>query len=90
VWKHRGAVFERGAAGRLGRRGIPYLLLFQVTLPMLGPFVDLATSLAYWLVFLLMQVCRSAVCRSSAPAMAVALTLREHRGAGATERGPVR
>jgi len=67
VWKHRGAVLERGAAGRLGRRGIPYLLLFQVVLPMLGPFVDVAaifgtvtgdlpTALAYWLVFLLMQV----------------------------------
>jgi cellulose synthase/poly-beta-1,6-N-acetylglucosamine synthase-like glycosyltransferase/peptidoglycan/xylan/chitin deacetylase (PgdA/CDA1 family) len=67
VWKHRGAVFERGAAGRLGRRGIPYLLLFQVALPMLGPFVDvaaifgmltgdLATALAYWFVFLLMQI----------------------------------
>ncbi|QUQ65837.1 bifunctional polysaccharide deacetylase/glycosyltransferase family 2 protein [Kutzneria sp. CA-103260] len=67
VWKHRGAVFERGAAGRLGRRGIPYLLLFQVALPVLGPFVDVAaifgtlvgdwpTALAYWLAFMLMQV----------------------------------
>ncbi|MFC0433764.1 bifunctional polysaccharide deacetylase/glycosyltransferase family 2 protein [Kutzneria buriramensis] len=67
VWKHRRAVVERGAAGRLGRRGIPYLLLFQVALPVLGPFVDVAavfgvvtgdwvSALVYWLVFLAMQV----------------------------------
>ncbi|WP_197676238.1 bifunctional polysaccharide deacetylase/glycosyltransferase family 2 protein [Nakamurella panacisegetis] len=42
MWKHRRAVFERGAAGKLGRRGLPYLLLFQVLLPLLAPFVDVA------------------------------------------------
>ncbi|GAA3432395.1 bifunctional polysaccharide deacetylase/glycosyltransferase family 2 protein [Kutzneria kofuensis] len=67
VWKHRRAVVERGPAGRLGRRGIPYLLLFQVALPVLGPFVDVAavfgivtgdwlSTLVYWLAFLAMQV----------------------------------
>ncbi|MFD9889040.1 bifunctional polysaccharide deacetylase/glycosyltransferase family 2 protein [Amycolatopsis sp. NPDC059027] len=67
VWKHRRAIVRRGAAGRLGRRGIPYLLLFQVVLPMLAPFVDLAAlfgvftgdwpiALAYWAVFQVMQL----------------------------------
>ncbi|MGW4063929.1 bifunctional polysaccharide deacetylase/glycosyltransferase family 2 protein [Amycolatopsis sp. NPDC004747] len=67
VWKHRGAVLRGGAAGRLGRRGLPYLLLFQVVLPMLAPLVDVAAlfgalagdwpaTLGYWLVFLLMQL----------------------------------
>jgi cellulose synthase/poly-beta-1,6-N-acetylglucosamine synthase-like glycosyltransferase/peptidoglycan/xylan/chitin deacetylase (PgdA/CDA1 family) len=40
MWKHRRAVFERGGSGRLGRRGLPYLLLFQVLLPLLAPLVD--------------------------------------------------
>ncbi|KDN16031.1 hypothetical protein [Amycolatopsis rifamycinica] len=64
MWKHRSAVLRGGAAGRLGRRGLPYLLLFQVVLPMLVPLVDLAAladdrsaALGYWLVFLLVQWC---------------------------------
>ncbi|HTJ69898.1 MAG TPA: bifunctional polysaccharide deacetylase/glycosyltransferase family 2 protein [Actinospica sp.] len=40
MWKHRRAVIERGGSGRLGRRGLPYLLLFQVLLPLLAPLVD--------------------------------------------------
>ncbi|MFB9905608.1 bifunctional polysaccharide deacetylase/glycosyltransferase family 2 protein [Allokutzneria oryzae] len=40
MWKHRGAVRERGLGGRLGRRGLPYLLLYQVLLPLLAPAVD--------------------------------------------------
>ncbi|MBP2323288.1 cellulose synthase/poly-beta-1,6-N-acetylglucosamine synthase-like glycosyltransferase/peptidoglycan/xylan/chitin deacetylase (PgdA/CDA1 family) [Kibdelosporangium banguiense] len=67
VWKHWRAVFSRGAAGRLGRRGIPYLLLFQVVLPLAAPFVDVAaifgvlaggwwSAFAFWLAFQLMQV----------------------------------
>jgi cellulose synthase/poly-beta-1,6-N-acetylglucosamine synthase-like glycosyltransferase/peptidoglycan/xylan/chitin deacetylase (PgdA/CDA1 family) len=40
IWKHRRAIIERGASGRLGRRGIPYLLLFQVLLPLLAPVID--------------------------------------------------
>lgn len=66
VWKHRRAFLERGAAGQLGRRGLPYLLLFQVVLPVLAPIVDVAavfglltgdavTTSATWLGFLLMQ-----------------------------------
>ena len=35
MWKHRGAVVQRGAAGKLGRRGLGYLLVLQVLLPLL-------------------------------------------------------
>jgi cellulose synthase/poly-beta-1,6-N-acetylglucosamine synthase-like glycosyltransferase/peptidoglycan/xylan/chitin deacetylase (PgdA/CDA1 family) len=61
VWKHKGAVFERGE-GRIGRVGIPYLLLFQVLLPLLAPLIDVfaiygviflnpVVTLAYWVGF---------------------------------------
>jgi len=66
-WKHRHAVLERGGAGKLGRRGLPYLLLFQVVLPVLAPVVDVAglfgvltgaavTSVVTWLAFLALQI----------------------------------
>jgi cellulose synthase/poly-beta-1,6-N-acetylglucosamine synthase-like glycosyltransferase len=66
MWKHRGAVLETGAAGKLGRRGLPYLLAFQVVLPLLAPLIDVAAlysiafvpspTIAYvWLGFLAMQ-----------------------------------
>jgi cellulose synthase/poly-beta-1,6-N-acetylglucosamine synthase-like glycosyltransferase len=41
MWKHRGAVVEVGAAGRFARRGLSYLAVFQVVLPLLAPVVDL-------------------------------------------------
>ncbi|GAA4164444.1 glycosyltransferase [Phytohabitans flavus] len=41
MWKHRRALAEPGAAGRLGRRGLTYLLLFQVALPLCACMVDL-------------------------------------------------
>jgi cellulose synthase/poly-beta-1,6-N-acetylglucosamine synthase-like glycosyltransferase len=50
MWKHRRAVVQRGAAGRLGRRGMGYLLLFQVLLPLTAPVVDV--YLIYGLLFL--------------------------------------
>jgi cellulose synthase/poly-beta-1,6-N-acetylglucosamine synthase-like glycosyltransferase/peptidoglycan/xylan/chitin deacetylase (PgdA/CDA1 family) len=50
MWKHRHAVVQRGASGRLGRRGLPYLLLFQVLLPIIAPSVDIAAL--YGLIFL--------------------------------------
>ena len=67
MWKHRHAIVERGASGRLGRRGLPYLLIFQVALPLLAPVVDVATVagmftgrgtelVTAWLVFLAVQV----------------------------------
>jgi cellulose synthase/poly-beta-1,6-N-acetylglucosamine synthase-like glycosyltransferase/peptidoglycan/xylan/chitin deacetylase (PgdA/CDA1 family) len=46
MWKHRGAVRESGAAGMLGRRGLPYLLAFHVLLPLLAPVIDIATLYA--------------------------------------------
>lgn len=41
MWKHRGAMTEVGPAGRFGRRGLTYLALFQVALPLLAPVVDI-------------------------------------------------
>jgi cellulose synthase/poly-beta-1,6-N-acetylglucosamine synthase-like glycosyltransferase len=67
MWKHRGALVQRGAAGKLGRRGLVYLLLFQVLLPLLAPVVDIfavygllfldpVRIAGLWLAFLLMQL----------------------------------
>ena len=42
MWKHRGAVLEGGTSGKLGRRGLPYLLAFQVLLPLLAPIIDIS------------------------------------------------
>ncbi|MFE3107958.1 bifunctional polysaccharide deacetylase/glycosyltransferase family 2 protein [Kitasatospora indigofera] len=50
MWKHRGALTQRGQAGKLGRRGLLYLLMFQVLLPLLAPVVDIFA--VYGLVFL--------------------------------------
>jgi cellulose synthase/poly-beta-1,6-N-acetylglucosamine synthase-like glycosyltransferase/peptidoglycan/xylan/chitin deacetylase (PgdA/CDA1 family) len=41
MWKHRRSLVERGASGRLGRRGLLYQLLFQVLLPLAAPAVDM-------------------------------------------------
>jgi cellulose synthase/poly-beta-1,6-N-acetylglucosamine synthase-like glycosyltransferase/peptidoglycan/xylan/chitin deacetylase (PgdA/CDA1 family) len=71
MWKHRGAVLESGAAGKLGRRGLPYLLAFQVLLPLLAPIIDVAAlyaivflpspQIAYvWLGFLALQLASAA------------------------------
>ncbi|MFF4571360.1 glycosyltransferase [Streptomyces sp. NPDC001410] len=67
MWKHRGALVQRGAAGKLGRRGLGYLLLFQVLLPLLAPAVDIfavygllfldpVRIVGLWLAFLLLQL----------------------------------
>ena len=47
MWKHRRAVREQNP---LGRVGLPYLLLFQVLLPLLAPAIDLFAL--YGLIFL--------------------------------------
>lgn len=71
MWKHRKAIGQSGAAGKLGRRGLPYLLAFQVLLPLLAPAIDVATvyallvsaslSLLYvWLGFLAMSLLSAA------------------------------
>jgi cellulose synthase/poly-beta-1,6-N-acetylglucosamine synthase-like glycosyltransferase/peptidoglycan/xylan/chitin deacetylase (PgdA/CDA1 family) len=39
MWKHRGALWRGG--GRIGSRAIPYLVLFQVILPLAAPLIDL-------------------------------------------------
>jgi cellulose synthase/poly-beta-1,6-N-acetylglucosamine synthase-like glycosyltransferase len=40
MWKHRHALREPGAGGKLGRRGLPYLAVFQIVLPLTAPAVD--------------------------------------------------
>lgn len=71
MWKHRGAVVQRGAAGKLGRRGLGYLLLLQVLLPLFAPVVDVfalyglvfldpARITGLWLVFLAVQMLMAA------------------------------
>ncbi|WP_308492741.1 bifunctional polysaccharide deacetylase/glycosyltransferase family 2 protein [Microbacterium terrisoli] len=50
MWKHRGAVVQGGRAGKLGRRGLGYLLVLQVLLPLFAPVVDLFA--VYGLIFL--------------------------------------
>lgn len=66
VWKHRAALVRR-EPGKVGRRGLPYLLLFQVALPVLAPLIDVFTIygvlfldplpvLGYWLGFNLLML----------------------------------
>jgi cellulose synthase/poly-beta-1,6-N-acetylglucosamine synthase-like glycosyltransferase/peptidoglycan/xylan/chitin deacetylase (PgdA/CDA1 family) len=50
MWKHRRALLDDGASGRMGRWGLLNLALFQVLLPLLAPLVDL--FLIYGLIFL--------------------------------------
>ncbi|MFC7241082.1 bifunctional polysaccharide deacetylase/glycosyltransferase family 2 protein [Catellatospora aurea] len=71
MWKHRRALTERGASGRLGRRGLSYLTLFQVLLPLSAPMVDVygvygaiflppTQVAAVWLGFTMVQVLTAA------------------------------
>ncbi|MEV1315786.1 bifunctional polysaccharide deacetylase/glycosyltransferase family 2 protein [Micromonospora arborensis] len=50
MWKHRHALRESGAGGKLGRRGLPYLTVFQIVLPLTAPAVDVFA--VYGLLFL--------------------------------------
>ncbi|MFC0507495.1 bifunctional polysaccharide deacetylase/glycosyltransferase family 2 protein [Micromonospora costi] len=50
MWKHRHALRESGAGGKLGRRGLPYLTVFQILLPLTAPAVDVFAL--YGLLFL--------------------------------------
>ncbi|MGW2325203.1 bifunctional polysaccharide deacetylase/glycosyltransferase family 2 protein [Streptomyces sp. NPDC001700] len=67
MWKHRRAAVELGPAGRFGRRGLSYLVLFQVLLPLIAPIVDLfalygalflspVQSAGIWCAFLAVQL----------------------------------
>jgi cellulose synthase/poly-beta-1,6-N-acetylglucosamine synthase-like glycosyltransferase len=49
VWKHRAAIWHP-SEGPIGRRGIPYLVLFQILLPAFAPLIDLFAL--YGVVFL--------------------------------------
>ncbi|MFF0157344.1 polysaccharide deacetylase family protein [Streptomyces sp. NPDC005263] len=49
IWKHRGALFDRGPSGRFGRVGLPLVSLFMVLAPLLAPLIDV--FLIYGLVF---------------------------------------
>ncbi|MFZ0530496.1 MAG: bifunctional polysaccharide deacetylase/glycosyltransferase family 2 protein [Propionicimonas sp.] len=62
MWKHRGGLRDPGLSGRYARRGLPYMLVFQILLPLLAPavdvfaiygllFRDVGTTLAIWLSF---------------------------------------
>jgi cellulose synthase/poly-beta-1,6-N-acetylglucosamine synthase-like glycosyltransferase/peptidoglycan/xylan/chitin deacetylase (PgdA/CDA1 family) len=66
VWKHRSAMWRRGEES-IGRRGLPYLILFQIALPLLAPLIDLfslyglvflnpASVLGFWVVFTSLQL----------------------------------
>lgn len=67
MWKHRGAIVQGGQAGKLGRRGLGYLLALQVLLPLFAPVVDVFAVYGLffldplriavlWLVFLAVQL----------------------------------
>jgi cellulose synthase/poly-beta-1,6-N-acetylglucosamine synthase-like glycosyltransferase/peptidoglycan/xylan/chitin deacetylase (PgdA/CDA1 family) len=66
VWKHRGALSRPGEQA-IGRRGLPYLVLFQIALPLFAPLIDLFSIygivflnawavLAFWCVFTSLQL----------------------------------
>jgi cellulose synthase/poly-beta-1,6-N-acetylglucosamine synthase-like glycosyltransferase len=68
VFKHRGAVISRDPRQRrIGRRALPYMLLFQILLPTFAPLIDLfalyglvftgtVRTLAVWGAFNLVQL----------------------------------
>ncbi|MEV4537439.1 glycosyltransferase [Asanoa sp. NPDC049518] len=41
MWKHRRSLVDDGPSGRFGRRGLPFLALFSIALPLLAPVIDL-------------------------------------------------
>jgi cellulose synthase/poly-beta-1,6-N-acetylglucosamine synthase-like glycosyltransferase/peptidoglycan/xylan/chitin deacetylase (PgdA/CDA1 family) len=71
MWKHRRAVLEVGPAGRFGRRGLSYLALFQIALPLFAPVVDVfflyglffrdpTQAVGVWLGFMAVQMVTAA------------------------------
>ncbi|PRX45361.1 cellulose synthase/poly-beta-1,6-N-acetylglucosamine synthase-like glycosyltransferase [Prauserella shujinwangii] len=71
-WKHRSAVRGTGAEGRLGRRGLPYRVVFGLVLPLLAPLADLAVvsgllageggrAVPLWLAFQVLQAAPAVV-----------------------------
>src|SRR6266545_3538324 len=50
VWKHKGAIVSRDPRQRrIGRRALPYMIFFQIVLPIAAPLIDLFAL--YGLVF---------------------------------------
>jgi cellulose synthase/poly-beta-1,6-N-acetylglucosamine synthase-like glycosyltransferase len=42
VWKHKGALLSRDPRERrIGRRALPYMIFFQIALPIVAPLIDL-------------------------------------------------
>ena len=71
MWRHRRSLIERGPSGRLGRRGLGYVFLMQILLPLCAPMVDvyalyglvflpLVTVAAIWVGFTAVQVATAA------------------------------
>jgi cellulose synthase/poly-beta-1,6-N-acetylglucosamine synthase-like glycosyltransferase/peptidoglycan/xylan/chitin deacetylase (PgdA/CDA1 family) len=68
VWKHKRVLFTRNPRERrIGRLALPYMILFQITLPILAPLLDLFALygllftrvwpvFAYWLGFNVLQL----------------------------------
>uniref|UniRef100_UPI0017CAA101 bifunctional polysaccharide deacetylase/glycosyltransferase family 2 protein n=1 Tax=Sporichthya sp. TaxID=65475 RepID=UPI0017CAA101 len=67
IWKHRRAVVEGGPGRSLGLVGLPYLMLFQVLLPLLAPvidvfaiygllFLDPVKVAGFWFAYLILQL----------------------------------
>jgi cellulose synthase/poly-beta-1,6-N-acetylglucosamine synthase-like glycosyltransferase len=68
VWKHRGAIVSRDPRDRrIGRRALPYMIFFQILLPILAPLIDLFAlyglifedplkTTAFWLAFNALQL----------------------------------
>jgi cellulose synthase/poly-beta-1,6-N-acetylglucosamine synthase-like glycosyltransferase/peptidoglycan/xylan/chitin deacetylase (PgdA/CDA1 family) len=67
MWRHRRALIERGPSGRFGRRGLPFIALFSVALPLLAPvldivaiygvaFLDRVETVIAWLAVLVIQI----------------------------------
>jgi poly-beta-1,6 N-acetyl-D-glucosamine synthase len=69
VWKHRDAVLRR-REGPIGAIGLPYLIFFQIALPLLGPLIDVfalysilffnPTLIAFWVAFNLLNLAQGA------------------------------
>ncbi len=68
VWKHKGALVSRDPLQRrIGRRALPYMIFFQILLPIAAPLIDLfalygllftnpVPVVGYWLAFNLLQL----------------------------------
>jgi len=66
IWKHRRAIVQRGAAGRVGRFGLLHVAAFQILMPVSAPLIDIffvyglfflnpATTLVLWLIIMALQ-----------------------------------